>query len=48
MSVYRLILGSLEKLLIDSFIPGCHGDDDGCVLGYHGDRCLGILSACII
>lgn len=34
--------------LIDSSIPGCHGDDDGCVLGCQGDCCLGVLSACII
>ncbi len=48
MWVYRLIPGSLGTVLIDSSVPGCHGDDDGCVLGYHGDRCLGVLSACII
>lgn len=48
MWVYRLILGSLGTVLIDSSIPRCHGDDDGCVLGYHGDCCLGVLSAYII
>lgn len=33
-----------SAVLTDSSIRGCHGDDDGCVLGYHGDHCLGILS----
>lgn len=48
MWVCTLVPGYPETGLTDSSIPGCHGDDDGCVFGYHGDCCLGILSACII
>lgn len=36
MWVLRLVPGSPGTMLIDRSIPGCHGDDDGCVLGYHG------------